>query len=90
MSVTINIPIFLQSFVDDKESLQEEGNTVGEALRNLCQQYPDMKKLLFDRQGKLMTYLGIYLNAQDAYPDELLKPVKDGDAIHILMLIAGG
>jgi adenylyltransferase/sulfurtransferase len=90
MSVTINIPIFLQAFAGDKDSHQEEGNTVGEALLNLCQKYPDMKKLLFDRQGKLLTYIGIYLNAKDAYPDELSRPVNDGDVIHVLMLIAGG
>jgi len=49
-----------------------------------------MKKLIFDKQGKLLTYIGIYLNAKDAYPDELSKPVAGGDVIHVLMLIAGG
>jgi len=90
MSVTINIPIFLQAFAGDKDSHQEEGQTVGEALANLCQRYPEMKRLLFDKQGKLFSYIGIYLNGTDAYPDELAKPVKDGDVIHVLMLIAGG
>ena len=90
MSVTINIPIFLQAFAGDKDSHQVEGKTVGEALNNLVHSYPDMKKLIFDKQGKLLTYIGIYLNAKDAYPDELSKPVNDGDVIHVLMLIAGG
>ncbi len=90
MSVTVNIPNFLQGFAGDKDSHQVEGKTVGEAVLNLCQQYPEMKRLLFDKQGNLFTYIGIYVNGADAYPDELAKPVKDGDVIHVLMLIAGG
>ncbi len=90
MSVTINIPVFLQNFAGDKDSHQAEGSTVGEALLNLCQQYPEVKRLLFDKQGQLFSYIGIYLNGTDAYPDELAKPVNDGDVIHVLMLIAGG
>lgn len=90
MSVTINLPMFLQSFAGDKDSHQAEGQTVGEALLNLCQRYPEVKRLLFDKQGSLFSYIGIYLNGTDAYPDELARPVKDGDVIHVLMLIAGG
>ncbi len=90
MSVTINLPPFLQSYAGDKESHQAEGSTVREALADLCRQYPEMKRLLFDKGDTLFPYIGIYLNGEDAYPDELAKPVKDGDVIHVLMMIAGG
>ncbi len=90
MSVTVNIPVFLQAAAGDKESHQVEGKTVGEAVADLCRQYPEMKAQLFDKQGNLFRYVGIYVNGTDAYPDELAKPVKDGDVIQVLMMIAGG
>jgi len=31
----------------------------------------------------------IYVNSKSAYPDELVKQVKDGDNIHITLLLAG-
>jgi hypothetical protein len=30
------------------------------------------------------------MNLQSAYPNELAKPVKDGDEIHVTLLLAGG
>jgi hypothetical protein len=32
----------------------------------------------------------IYVNLESAYPDELARPVKNGDAISITLTIAGG
>ncbi len=90
MSVRISIPMFLQSFAGEKDVVETKGRNVGECLDDLGAQYPDMKKLLFDAKGKLHSYVGIYVNGQDAFPEELAKPVSDGDLVHILYMIAGG
>jgi len=46
--------------------------------------------MLFERKGKLHGYLGIFVNDAGAYPEELKKPVNDGDRINIVNIIAGG
>lgn len=66
------------------------GNTVGECLRDLVSQYPEIEKEIFDKKGNLLSVLEIYLNGVSAYPDELKKAVKDGDGIHLLTMLAGG
>jgi len=38
----------------------------------------------------LLNYVDIYVNQESSYPEELAKPVKDGDELHITMIIAGG
>ena len=49
-----------------------------------------MEKMLLAKNGKLFNYVNIYVNGEDAYPDELAKPAKDGDELHILYIISGG
>jgi molybdopterin converting factor small subunit len=45
--------------------------------------------MLFDKSGNLLNYVDIYVNGESSYPEELAKPVKDGDEIHITLIIAG-
>ena len=94
MSVTIVIPPGLRVFTDDKGELEVTGNTVGECLENLAEFFPMIGKTIFFQKGELFNFghhkISIYLNGEDAYPDELVKSVKDGDTIHILYSISGG
>jgi molybdopterin converting factor small subunit len=32
----------------------------------------------------------IYVNMESSYPEELAKPVKDGDELYIVIIISGG
>ena len=70
--------------------VEVEGNTVGNCLDNLVRQFPGMGKALFDKKGKLVNVIEIYINSKSAYPDELAKQVKDGDNVHLTLLLAGG
>ena len=90
MSIKIGIPSYLQSFTQNLETVEVNGSTVGECLGFLIKQFPDMGKKLFDKNGKLLDYVGIYINGEDAYPEELSKPVQDGDELFILYIIGGG
>lgn len=94
MSVKIVIPPGLQVFTGDKVEIEVAGNTVGECLENLASLFPMIGKTIFFQKGELFNFghnkVSIYLNGEDAYPDELVNPVKDGDTIHILYSISGG
>lgn len=90
MSVKVTIPQFLQSFTDGKEVAYVSGSTVGECLNELTRQFPDIKTLLFDKDGKLLQRVDIYVNGKSSYPEELAKQVSEGDELYILLVIAGG
>jgi molybdopterin converting factor small subunit len=90
MGVKVSVPVFLQAFTGDQETIEVEGKTVGDCLQALSQMHPDIRKMLVNDRGILHSYVGIYINAEDAFPNELAKPVKDGDEIHILYALAGG
>lgn len=90
MSIKIHIHVTHRRHTNGEKTIEVEGNTVEKALNNFVTQYPGMKKELFDKNGKLLHYIEIYLNKVSAYPGELEKPLKDGDEIHIITFLAGG
>lgn len=90
MSIKIHIPSYMQLFTNNLAVIEVKGSTVGDCLNQLVKQFPAMEKLLFDQTGKLLGEFSIYVNSEDAYPQQLAKAVKDGDELHIPSLIAGG
>ncbi|MBC8178346.1 MAG: ThiS family protein [Deltaproteobacteria bacterium] len=90
MSINISIHRTHRQFTDGLDTVEVEGNNVGDCLEDLIRQFPDMRNALFDKKGKLLNAVEIYINQKSAYPDELVKPVKDGDDIHITLMLAGG
>jgi molybdopterin converting factor small subunit len=90
MSVQIEIPLFMLHLVKDKKVIDAPGRTVGECVEYFLKQFPDAKKLLFDRSGKLYGHIDVFVNGVTTFPEELSRPVGDGDRISMLYLIDGG
>ncbi len=90
MSVKIHLHATHRSYVGGLDEVEVEGQSVGECIGQLVAQYPDMEKAIFDKKGKLKNIIEIYLNQESTYPEELAKPVKDGDEIFIIVILAGG
>lgn len=90
MSVKINIHPFLTQHTNDQDVVEVNGSTVGQCLEQLVGQYPELRKWLFEKDGKLNRLVEIYVNGESSYPEELAKPVKDGDELHIVIIISGG
>lgn len=90
MSVKVNIHRTHRIHTDGLEMVEVEGQTVGDCLDHLIEQYPGMREGLFDKRGKLLNVVEVYVNNESAYPEELAKPVQDGDEIHLILMLAGG
>ena len=90
MAVKIHVHATHRQFTDGLEVVDVKGNTVGECLNQLVREFPEVEKALFAKKDKLHNIVEVYLNHTSAYPDELAKPVKDGDEIHLVVMLAGG
>ena len=90
MSINVSIHRTHRQFTDGLDTVEVQGNSVGDCLDDLVRQFPGMANALFDKKGELLKAIEIYINLESAYPDELVKPVKDGDDIHITLMLAGG
>ena len=80
----------MYQYTSDTQVATVEGSTVGQCLDHLTRQFPSIEEALFDKDGGLKYWLNIYVNRKSCYPEELAKPVKDGDEIHIIPVIVGG
>jgi len=90
MSKTIRIHQGLRHLTGNQPTVDVNGATVGECLKDMVTRFPGMESKLFDKKGKLLNYIEIYVNSKSSYPEELAMPVKDGDVLTIILMIAGG
>ena len=90
MTVKINIPHFLQHLAGNLDVAEVSGNTVGECLDDFVRRFPQTEKLIFDKDGMVLKYIDVFVNGESTYPEELARPVNDGDELSILLVAAGG
>jgi molybdopterin converting factor small subunit len=90
--MTIFIPTPLRPYAGGNKSLEVAASTVSGALGELTSLYPDLKKHLFNEQGKVRAFVNLYLNDEDVryLPQKEESPVSAGDTLSIIPSIAGG
>ena len=85
------IPTPLRQFAGKQDAVELAGDTVGQVLDALTTQYQDLRKQLYNDQGKLRSFVNVYLNDEDIrYLAKDATPVKSGDTVSIVPSIAGG
>ena len=89
--VEVNLWSGLTRFTDGVSAVEVEGTTIGEVLDALIAAHPDLKKQLFNDEGKLRSFVNVYVSDEDIrYLDREKTPVKRDDTISIVPSIAGG
>jgi len=85
------IPTPLRQYAGKQDAVELSGSTVGEVLTALTAQHPDLRKQLYSDEGKLRSFVNVYLNDEDIrYLEKDATPVKDADTVSIVPSIAGG
>src|SRR3954470_21172450 len=91
MATKILIPTPLRPYTDKQDAVDAAGATVGELLADLTTRHSGLKAHLYNDQGKLRSFVNIYLNDEDIrYLQKEQTPVAAGDTISIIPSVAGG
>jgi molybdopterin converting factor small subunit len=91
MATKILIPTPLRPYTDKRDTVEAEGTTIGELLADLTTKHAGLKAHLYNEQGKLRSFVNVYLNDEDIrYLQKELTPVSAGDTISIIPSVAGG
>jgi hypothetical protein len=88
VSVRIELGPGYQEYADNREVVMVEGGTVRECLAGLIATFPVFHDLLYGDAYSLSA-LVIYRD-ELIVPDQLDRPVEDGDEISLLPIIYGG
>jgi sulfur-carrier protein adenylyltransferase/sulfurtransferase len=87
----ILIPTPLRQYTAKQDSVHLQGATVGEVLQSLTSQYADLRRHLYTDEGKLRSFVNVYVNDDDIrYLNKEATPLKEGDTVSIVPSIAGG
>ncbi|WP_010262589.1 MoaD/ThiS family protein [Treponema primitia] len=90
MAVTLLIPTALRNFTDRKSEVTVEGATVGEAIRNFADAYPDIKQHLY-QETELRSFINVFVGETNIKALQGLDTkVADGSTIMLVPAIAGG
>ena len=88
----IHIPTPLRPYAGKQAVVHVSAKTVADALAALTSQFPELRKHLYSDEGKLRSFVNVYLNDEDIrYLDKKENaPVKESDSLSIIPSIAGG
>jgi adenylyltransferase/sulfurtransferase len=87
----ILIPTALRQYAGKQDALELAGATVGEVLDALTARHAELRRHLFNDEGRLRSFVNVYLNDEDIrYLAKGGTPVREGDVIAIVPSIAGG
>ncbi len=90
--MTIYIPTPLRVYAGGQNAVEVDAPNVASALQALTASYPDLRKHLFNGDGKVRAFVNLYLNDEDVryLPGKDASPVNAEDTLSIIPSIAGG
>jgi len=88
----VHIPTPLRQYANKQDTVEVSGNTVSEGLKALITQHPELRKHLYTDEGKLRSFVNVYLNDDDVryLAEKEATAVRENDSVSIIPSIAGG
>ena len=87
----IIIPTPLRKFTSNQATIITKGTTVFEAIQDLAQQHTGIQQHLFDKKGKIRSFVRIFVGDDDILALNREKTAVDtSTVISIIPAIAGG
>ncbi|HET7744192.1 MAG TPA: MoaD/ThiS family protein [Gaiellaceae bacterium] len=77
----------LSELAGGRRELRLEGATVGEVLRTLEREHPEITGWILDEQGRIRQHVNVFVNRETGDEATVLAP---DDRIHVLPAISGG
>lgn len=91
MPVTVRIPTPLRTATGGASTVDVDGSTVGEVLRELDEAHPGIAERLLDDGGQIRRFVNVFVDDEDVrFAQGLDTPVADGTTVSIIPAVAGG
>lgn len=88
---TVRIPTPLRKLTGDQRTVQASGRTVAEVVDDLERRYPGFKARVVDGDGRVLSFVNIFVNDEDVrFLQGLATPVADDADVSVIPAMAGG
>ena len=89
--VTVVLRPYLMGFAGGWGEVSGMGETLGEVLKNLGNEYSSLGQYVLDPEHGIAPGVRVYVNNVIVdFPGGLSSPVEDGDRVRLLLVIGGG
>jgi len=88
----VMIPTPLRAYARGQKTVNVSATTVDDALSALTATYPDLRRHLFNEEGKLRNFVNVYLGEEDVryLRQQGATAIRETDTLSIVPSIAGG
>lgn len=91
MTATVRIPTPLRTATGGESTVEVDGATVGEVVKNLDAAHPGIAERLLDDSGEIRRFVNIFVDDEDVrFKSGLDTAVPDGATVSIIPAVAGG
>jgi MoaD family protein len=91
MPVKVQIPAPLRTLTAGAAEVELEASNVQAVIEGLESRYRGVRSRLCDEDGRLRSYVRIFINGEDARTlGDAKAPLSSGDTVSIVPAIAGG
>jgi sulfur-carrier protein len=91
VSTIVRIPTPLRTVTGGSSTVEVDGATVGEVVKNLEEAHPGMAERLLDDGGNVRRFVNVFVDDEDIrFAQGLQTPVRDGTTVSIIPAVAGG
>jgi molybdopterin converting factor small subunit len=88
---TVIIPTPLRKFTNNTSKLVVQANTVSDIIQKLTVDFPELKKHLLDANGKIPSFINIFVDDDDIRNlHQEQTAVRENTIVSIVPAIAGG
>jgi len=91
MAIEVRIPTILRPHTGGAKTVEGQGATLRELLKDLDGRHPGLAGRLVTADGGLHRFVNVYVNDEDVrFTGALDTDLTDGDSVTILPAVAGG
>jgi adenylyltransferase/sulfurtransferase len=91
MPIEVRVPALLRSCTKEQTRFTLEAMTLADALTRLVQEYPLLRRHLYDEAGNLRQHVLIFYNDDNIkWLERLDVPLKVGDRLSVVQAVSGG
>jgi adenylyltransferase/sulfurtransferase len=89
--IEVRVPALLRDCTKQQTRFSLEAATLAEALTRLVQEYPLLRRHIYDEAGQLRQHVLLFYNDDNIkWLEHLDVPLKPGDRLSVVQAVSGG
>ena len=88
---TIRVPAPLRKLTGEQRTVSANGKTLDEVVEDLERQFPGFRARVVDGEGKVLSFVNIFVDNEDVrFLQGLHTPIREDAEVSIIPAMAGG